>query len=262
MMKMKYNALPLSRKHPQGFGYRDYFTRNRHGRSLFEIMKKLALNGPASQYELSSSAVQKTKAATSFGWPQVHKLIAQLTENGLVREYGKQKKTADLKMKGKKQENVVLYGLTDLGILLSCLVSDEVYAQTKNIIREYEKYDNKGCIIGIINLVKYPFSELSPREEIRKVFDPENLEAVKNDGDLYDHFFRTLSWILYDISHTYESMHEVLEKVRNSIKEVGIYDRLSSWLDKRIEILEIELDYFKYTAEWLEEGQEKDLSDA
>jgi len=253
---MRHNPLPLSRRHPQGYGYGDYFTKNRHGRSLFKIMKKLALNGPVSKWDLSSSPAKKTKATTTFSHSQIIKIIRELIENGLAKWYGKRKLTPELRKEGRKHESE-LFGLTDLGILLACLVDEEVYRETKTILRKYEQYEDKTKVIRIILLVKNPILELGSTGEIRTVFDPEKLGTVNNDKELYDHFFKTLSWILYDISHEYESNYEVLDKVISFIKEKGIYKALLNWLNERMSVLKIELDYFKYTAEWLKEGQGK-----
>ena len=262
-MKMVYNRLPLSEGHSQGFGYRDYFTKKGHGKSLFIIMKKLALNGPTSKYDLSCLAnKEKSKAATSFSWPQVHKLITQLIGNGLIREYGKRKLNEDLMKKGKKHKNVALYGLTDLGILLTCLTDEEVYAETDTILNKYDNYDDKQKIVGILQLVKDPIPELNVNDQARKerrtVFNSDRLKGVRNDEDVYNHFFETLAWILYDCSAEYST--EELEKIRNLMKKKGIYDEFLKWFDdrllhlkKEIEMKETESRNFEYTAEWLRE---------
>lgn len=261
------SLLPLSEKLLKGFDYKDYFKKKKHGKSLFRIMKNLALNGPITNNELTSILIQQKTLTHDSLRPQQHtkptkserdqayRLLKKLRDNSLVKISGK--------IKGKIQNNVNLYGLTDFGLLLTCFIDEAVYTDAETILRNYEPYDDKRKIVGIMQLVKDPIPELDVNELARTdrltVFNSDKLKGVRNDEDLYHHFFNSLSWILYDSSA--ECTSDELENIRILLKTKGVFADFLRWLDDRvvylkdrIDILEIELRNFQFTAKWLKES--------
>ena len=245
--------LPLSRKHSKGYGYVDYFTKHKRGRGLFEVIKNLAIIGPKSRYDLSKLS-QKNKL-TNFSWVLVHKYITTLETNGLVKEFGKQQ--------GQKHEST-LFGLTFIGIVIACLVDDEIFDNRKQIIKNYSKYDDKHTsqffvedktgeivvpkiveindkytplwkksemLISILEFTK-DVTEVLPKTA--NVFAPENLNTIlatkRNiERRLYFRFFNTLSDEIIEIAQKYNNQRQFNQTVESLI-EKNLLQNLIDWM--------------------------------
>jgi hypothetical protein len=247
------DILPLSQKHSKGFGYIDYFLKHKRGRGLFEIIKKLALIGPMSKYNLS--ALSKNTNSTNFSWILVHKYLKTLKTNALVKEFGKHQ--------GPKHESI-LYGLTFMGIIVSCLVDDEIFEKRSQIIQNYSKYDNKhssqffveekiGEITApksleinnqptplwkgvgkLIRILEFTKSVVNILPETTNVFAPENLttilvKKINIDTKLYVQFFDTLSNEIIEIGPGKNNQHK-FDKIVESLIEKCLLNDLIGWL--------------------------------
>lgn len=90
------------------------------------------MNGPMTNWDLTSSIIRSTRPAKSQQ-AQVYKLLKILREQNITEIIGKQKE--------RKKKN--LYGLTDFGLLLTCLSDDEVYLKTDTLLKRYERFGGK-----------------------------------------------------------------------------------------------------------------------
>jgi len=261
VIKVKVKDLPLSTTHSKGFGFKDYFMKNKHGKKIFEVMKVLALNGSMTKYSMSclsrrerlSYGIIQLPQRTKFAWIQVHRYFERLEKNGLVKRFGIQRITEELRLEGKKHE-VTLYGLTNMGIILACLVDNVIFLEKNAIIRHYSKFEKgtqKGWLfppldkdkslvyeveehwLGIemlLNILCFTEENIPELPKTSAIFRPENLDAIRLSTPSVDlrpfsHFFDTLSDEIAGI------VHKTDKDFSNVIKHLNKYELLEPLLE-------------------------------
>lgn len=271
------DKIPLSGKHSKGFGYIDYFTKNKKGKGLLEVMKKLSINGPMSKYNLSKKS-KKRDISTSFSWVLIHKYINILRNNGLVKEFGKQQ--------GPKHEST-LYGLTFMGIVVVCMTSKEIFESKEKIITNYKKHDGEYAVqflvekkimdvvvdneqikindepvpfwrkvenlIQILSFIK-DAKGLLPKTT--NVFSPENLtHAIFNksniDFQLFTQFYNTLSEEIIELTQNNGPQNQ-LNEATSVLNEHNLLQNLINWMYGLQGKIELRSHLLKTTVEKLE----------
>lgn len=167
-----------------------YLRTSRHGKNLLRIMNQLATKGPCNMYELSK--------VLGCSYALVHKSIRELSEKGILCEYGRRKieRKPGLKRLTKHKHETTLWGLSIRGLWMLILVDENILKKWNDIKDKYNtllgKYLNYFDLMFRIGMIRREYgystrhSYPNPKMVAQALLHP----TVTNERQIADYYER------------------------------------------------------------------------